>query len=133
MSEENVEVVRRFIDAINRRDADDWAAAVAPELEFQSLFVGIEGRTYRGPESGRRYFGDLADAWDTFHVEIEETVDLGGDRVLASVRYQGRGKASRADTEAHAWGINVVRGGKVVSVQTYLNRDAALEAAGLRE
>jgi len=70
VSEENVEVVRRFIDAINRRNADDWAAVVAPELEFQSLFVGIEGRTYRGPESGRRYFGDLADAWDSFHVDI---------------------------------------------------------------
>ena len=66
-------------------------------------------------------------------MEIEETVDLGGDRVLASVRYQGRGKVSRADTGAHVWGINVVRGGKIVSVQTYLNRDAALEAAGLRE
>jgi ketosteroid isomerase-like protein len=92
MSEENVEVVRRFIDAINRRDVDAWAAAVAPELEFQSLFAGIEGRTYRGPESGRRYFGDLGDAWDTFHVEIEETADLGGDRVLVSVRYQGRGR-----------------------------------------
>ena len=50
MSEENVEVVRRFIDAINRGDVDAWAAVVAPELEFQSLFVGIEGRTYRGPE-----------------------------------------------------------------------------------
>jgi ketosteroid isomerase-like protein len=133
MSEENIEVVRRFIDAINRRDVDAWAAAVAPELEFQSLFVGIEGRTYRGPESGRRYFGDLADAWDTFHVEIEETADLGGDRVLASVRYQGRGKVSRADTEAHVWGINVVRGDKIVSVQTYLNRNAALKAVGLSE
>ncbi len=133
MSEENVEVVRRFIDAINRRNADDWAAVVAPELEFQSLFVGIEGRTYRGPESGRRYFGDLADAWDSFHVEIEDSVDLGGDRVLTSARYQGRGKASRAETEAHIWAVNVVRDGKVVSARTYLNRDAALEAAGLRE
>jgi ketosteroid isomerase-like protein len=133
MTQENVEIVRRFIDAINRGDVDDWAAVVAPELEFQSLFVGIEGRTYRGPESGRRYFGDLADAWDAFHVEIEETVDLGGDRVLASVRYQGRGKVSRADTEAHVWGINLVRGDKIVSVQTYLNRADALEAAGLRE
>jgi hypothetical protein len=52
---------------------------------------------------------------------------------LVSVRYQGRGKASRADTEAHVWGINVVRGDKIVSVQTYLSRDAALKAAGLRE
>jgi hypothetical protein len=52
---------------------------------------------------------------------------------LASVRYQGRGKVSRADTEAHVWGINVVRGDKIVSVQTYLNRDEALEAGGLSE
>jgi ketosteroid isomerase-like protein len=133
MSEENVEIVRRFIDAINRRDADAWAAVVAPELEFQSVFGGIEGRTYRGPESGRRYFGDLADAWDSFHVEIEDTVVLGGDRVLASARYQGRGKASGAETETHIWAINVVRGGKIVSVQTYLEQDAALEAAGLEE
>ena len=134
MSQENVDVVHRIVDAINSRDSDAWAAMVTPEFEFQSAFVGIEGRSYRGPESGRRYFGDLADAWgDTFRVQIEDSVDLGGDRVLSSLRVRGRGKESGAETVAHMWSINVVRGGKLVSGQTYLDHDAALEAAGLAE
>jgi ketosteroid isomerase-like protein len=100
--------------------------------------VSVRVRGHRGAYLSRSreratLFGDLADAWDSFHVEIEDSVDLGGDRVLTSARYQGRGKASRAETEAHIWAVNVVRDGKVVSARTYLNRADALEAAGLSE
>jgi hypothetical protein len=59
MSEENVESVRRFIDAINRRDADDWAAVVAPELEFQSLFVASRGVPIEVPRAGDATSGTL--------------------------------------------------------------------------
>jgi ketosteroid isomerase-like protein len=93
----------------------------------------VEGRPYRGPESGGRYFADLADAFDRFELEIEDSVDVGDGRVLATIRISGRGKASGADFETHIWSVNDVRGSKVVSGQTFLERSAALEAVGLRE
>jgi ketosteroid isomerase-like protein len=133
MSQENVEVVRNIVDAINRRDTRSWAAIVAPQFEFRSAFVGVEGRVYRGPESGARYFADLADAFDSFEVEFEDGLDVGDGRVLATMRVSGRGKASGADFETHTWVVVRVHAGKIVSGQTYLQHTQALEAVGLRE
>jgi ketosteroid isomerase-like protein len=133
MSQGNVEIVGRIVDAINQRDAEAWASVVAPEFEFRSAFVGIEGRPYPGPESGRRYFSDLSEAWDAFQLEIENSVDLGDGRVFSSLLARVRGKASGAESKTRIWSINGVRDGKIVSGQTYLDREEALEAAGLRE
>jgi hypothetical protein len=59
---------------------------VSPEFEFRSAFVGIEGCPYRGPESGPRYFADLAEAFDDFQVELDGSLDLGDDRMLTTLR-----------------------------------------------
>jgi ketosteroid isomerase-like protein len=112
---------------------------VGPQFAFRSVFVGVEGRPYRGPEAGQRYFADLAEAWDDFRLEIEDSLDLGDERVLTTLRLRGRGKESGAEFEAHVWSVNGVRDGKIVSGQTFLERREALEAlealeaAGLRE
>jgi hypothetical protein len=77
MSQENVEIAQRIVDAINRRDSHAWAAVVALEFEFRSASVGIEGRPHRGPEAGRRYFADLAEAWDNFHLQVVDVERSG--------------------------------------------------------
>jgi ketosteroid isomerase-like protein len=131
MSRDNVEVVRKIVDAINRRDTRSWAAIVAPQFEFRPAFVGVEGRVYRGRESGARYFADLADAFDSFEVEFEDGLDVGDGRVLATMRVSGRGRASGADFETHTWVVVGVRAGKIVSGQTYLQHTQALEAVNV--
>jgi hypothetical protein len=46
----------------------------------------------------------------------------------------GRGRHSRADAEAHRTAhVWTLGGGKAVRVNLYLDREEALEAAGLRE
>jgi ketosteroid isomerase-like protein len=118
MSQENVELIRKI---------------VATQFEFGSAFVGVEGRSYRGPESGGQYFADLADAFDSFELDIEDSLDVGDGPVLTTIRVLGRGKASGADFDTHIWSVNGVRDGKIVSGQTYLQQGEALEAVGLRK
>lgn len=49
MAQGDLEVVRRFYDAYNARDAAAWSSLIADEFQFQSAFVGVEGRVYEGP------------------------------------------------------------------------------------
>jgi hypothetical protein len=42
MSQENVETVRRWVDAYNRRDFEGIIGLTDPGSEFQSRFVAIE-------------------------------------------------------------------------------------------
>jgi ketosteroid isomerase-like protein len=65
--------------------------------------------------------------------EIHELIDAG-DRVFISATFRGRGKHSGAETSwGPLWGVWTVRDGRMVRWLGFTDRDAALEAAGLRE
>jgi ketosteroid isomerase-like protein len=51
MSEENVELVRRALEAFPRGDMEEMLSFMDPEGEFHSAIVGgAEGNVYRGHE-----------------------------------------------------------------------------------
>ena len=52
MSQENVEVVRKGIDALNRGDLDGWAACLSPDVVWESRSVSLGLKTYT--EGGAR-------------------------------------------------------------------------------
>jgi ketosteroid isomerase-like protein len=66
MSQQHVELVRRAMEAWNREDIDELIPLSDPEVEFVSIFAGMEGRTYRGYDGLRQYFADMNDAWTEF-------------------------------------------------------------------
>ena len=75
-------------------------------------------------------------AWDDYRVEAREYHELDAERVLVTLRAQGRGKASGLDIGATGGGrgsANVfhVRGGKVTRLVSYFDRDRALADVGL--
>ncbi|MEK6271177.1 MAG: nuclear transport factor 2 family protein [Actinomycetota bacterium] len=58
MSQENVKIVRRSVDAWNRRDEEEMLALIDPEAEFVNAPNAVEPGTRRGtndlpPVSGR--------------------------------------------------------------------------------
>jgi hypothetical protein len=50
MSQENVEIVKRWINAYNSRDNDALVGITDPDFEFRSYFVSIES-LFRGYEA----------------------------------------------------------------------------------
>ena len=81
------------------------------------------GVTSRG--TWRRFPGLRAD--------LEECVEAPGDRVLATVRYTGRARASGIDMDWRQWLVYTFKEGLIVRAEEYFDREQALEAAGLRE
>ena len=90
MSQENVEVVRRLLEAVNRRDWDAMLETGDPEIEIVTLMSG----TYRGHAGWRRLFEQMAEEVSGFQFVPEDLIDVGQDRVVAVTRWVGTGRTS---------------------------------------
>jgi uncharacterized protein len=133
MSQENVEVVREALDAVNRRDTEAGLSYIDPEAELQSAIIGgAEGNTYRGHEGIRDWMAESDATFEELRVEPEEVRDLGDD-VLLIGRLYARGRESGVEVDsATAW-LFTLHDGKIMRARGYLNPEEALEAAGLSE
>jgi ketosteroid isomerase-like protein len=132
MSHENVELVRRLMDAFNDRDEDGFAGITTSDFEWTTSMAAVEGEIFRGREGIETYFGRMRDAWDEFLALDGELRDLG-DRVLWSGRLEGRGRGSGVPVSAPLDVLYDVRDGKVSRMHSYLDHSEALRAAGLGE
>ena len=133
MSQENVEVVRRGLDAFNRRDRTAWLAVCDPEVEDVPPREWPESDTTRGSEAVWDLYVENTAGWregDAF--ENVEMIDAG-DKVVAHVRGEMRGKASGASVTWSYWQAVTFRNGKVLRLEWFADRNEALEAVGLRE
>jgi ketosteroid isomerase-like protein len=130
MSEENVEIVRRHIDAYGSGDYDAALAAYHPEVVCDAT-VRPEGRIYRGREGVAEAIRVWAGTWDEWRWEIEELIDAR-EKVLMVVREFARGKGSGVNVVQQTFWVYTLRGGQIVHAEVLVDRDKALEAAGLR-
>jgi ketosteroid isomerase-like protein len=133
MSEENVEIVRQYIDEINR--GRDWAAAgagfMADDIEIDwsrspAPYRGI----YRGREEALRFAEELA-VWEGFRIEPKEFIAAGDDVLVPHVVHL-RGRDG-LEVKVRATYVYTVRDGRCVRWRIYQEHADALEAAGLSE
>jgi hypothetical protein len=68
MSQENVELVRRALEASTRRDNDATFGLYDPEVEIHGL---VDGAVYRGLTGVRVFFRDWFDAWSELSYDAE--------------------------------------------------------------
>src|SRR5262245_8216448 len=137
MSEENVEVVRGVYE---RWSAGDFHAAVDLFDPHVVLVVrpalgpdSPEGATYVGTDAVGEYTRDtLLRTWTDLTWKAEEIVGAG-DTVLASVHVSAVGRATGASPERHFSMLWTFGGGRVIRFESFRERAAALEAAGLSE
>jgi ketosteroid isomerase-like protein len=135
MSEENVEVVRRAIDAWNRTDLSGFLEAWHPDAEWRPAFPqGTEGRdtVYRGHEGVSQAWRNVRGAWTEYRLEVEDARISGEDLVVLGHIYV-RGASSGVEIDS-AWSAIVrFRDDKVISAWDWLDHASALEAAGRSE
>lgn len=133
MSQQNVEIVRRVIDAWNRDEQERVIRFLDPDVVFDATRRLINPRTYTGMEGMRAMLADRDEVWEEFRTEPDEFVDAG-DRVVVIGRWVGRGKGSGIEVQQPVAHVFTLHGGRVVRWELgYTGRDQALEAAGLRE
>ena len=133
MSRENVEIVRRALEAYQREGLDGYLRYFDPEIEWSTTDTWIERATYRGHDGVRRYLGTMEAEFEDVRIEPVELIDAGGEQVVSSVRISGRGKGSGAPVELTLISIGSLRDGMVFRIRNYPDMAAALEAAGLSE
>src|SRR5262245_33241032 len=116
MSEENEEVVRAGVDALNRGDADAFVALMTPDVEWEEagdVLPGLRG-IYRGRAQVRKWFEELLEPWESFQIEIKVVSEVGDDdRVFLEFYLTARGRASGAATDLRGWAVSWHADGKV--------------------
>jgi ketosteroid isomerase-like protein len=135
MSEENVALARRTIDALNRRDFDALLAFLSPDVVWEAL-EGVSGigELYRGRAEVRQWIAlMLENTEEGIDVEIEQMADLGDDRVFIAVVLTARRRGSGVPFEYRTWQIVWFADGLITRRQVFWTRAEALRTAGLRE
>jgi ketosteroid isomerase-like protein len=134
MSKENMEIVRRAYEALNKGEYTAFFAAFDPEIELVLPEGGMNAGTHRGPREVRQFLEGYFESFENFQVVAEEFFDTG-DQVVAFLRQSGRGRASGIEIETRFAHVLTLRGGKVRRVEAFPDREkrAALESVGLRE
>jgi hypothetical protein len=122
MSQENVELFYRSVEAFNRRDLDAVLALMDDDVEIASRIVVIEGGWWQ----------NWLDTWPDYKVEVLEVRDIG-DVTFAALRNLGHGAGSQVSFEDTIWRLDQWRAGKCISWRIFTNRAEALEAVGLSE
>jgi ketosteroid isomerase-like protein len=133
MSQENVDLLRRFHAAFNRRDLDTLLALHDAEVEVVSLRTGVEGgHPFQGHDGVRSWYRSLLDVYPDWVSEIEEMRDLG-EVTIARLRQYGHGRESDVPIELTVWQVAHARNRKIVRWSVVRTEADALEVAGLRE
>jgi ketosteroid isomerase-like protein len=152
MSRENVEIVGRFMEAIERAFDAYWknprsiAAAmeahelwpeweevfeyVHPQIEWQTVFLSD---TYRGHLETARAWDDFLPWAEDYRPSLEEVADLGVENVFAVVALVGKSRDSDTRMNARFFDLFTVRETLIVRIEEYATRPEALEAVGLSE
>jgi ketosteroid isomerase-like protein len=153
MSEENVEIVRRFFAAVGRffdaywdspgrsltsalETGETWPqlrealSYLHPDVEWQTVFLGD---TTHGQLEMAKTWDDYLKWADDYRVGLAEAEDLGGDRVYGVVALSSKLKDSGARMDARFYDVLTIQGGLIVRIEEYTEPSQALEAAGPRE
>jgi ketosteroid isomerase-like protein len=128
VSEENVELVRRAITAINARDIDAYLACCTENVE---LLLPMVGAQYLGADGIRRFFTDIQDIGPDFRIEVQGVQALGDSNALAFLQVGSTGRASGIVTGAESANVYEFIDGKISRIRIFLDRHEALKAVGL--
>jgi ketosteroid isomerase-like protein len=134
MSQENVQIVRESFEAWLGGDRERTAELFDPEIEFHGTVGGLqEGQIAHGQSQiDQRFEVEDLEAWEERRLEAEEFIDAGDDVVVLLHEFR-RGRRSGVELETDTAVVVAVSGGRVVRIQGYMDRDAALRAVGLRD
>ena len=133
MSQENVEIVRAMIDAVNRGDWDACITDTGPSFVWDnSRAIGTDNRAVlTSAEEARDFFKELSEIWESFQVQIDKTIPIG-DHVVVPHTTHIRGRDG-IEAQARTTWLFTIHNGKIERVCLYQDKDEALEAAGLQE
>ena len=130
MSQGNVEVATRAIEAFNETDVEAFVLLTTPDFEWSPSMVAIEGTVFQGREGVKSYFRSLTGAWERFHIHLGRFRE-GENVVVMLGRLEGHGKGSGVPVDSSLGMVFDCRDGLICRIRGFLDHAEALKAAGL--
>jgi ketosteroid isomerase-like protein len=128
--EGDLEVVRRAVDAYNRRDLHALTSLTTDDFEFVPyLTTLIEKTTYHGHKGWVKYFQEADAAWTDIHVRLDDARELLEGVMYGSGEISGEGRASHLEVRVPLYWIAAAREGKLCRMQAFDSEADALRAA----
>src|SRR5215204_4183048 len=127
MSEENVEIVRRCYECVNRRDRDGLWADVDPDFVLKTQLQG----SCEGPEEAVEFIQEGYAGFATWSLELDEVI-ASGEQVLVLVTSRAQPRGATAEIVIKIGHVWTFQDGKILLLETFPRREDAL-AAGLSE
>ncbi|HEY2181310.1 MAG TPA: nuclear transport factor 2 family protein [Solirubrobacteraceae bacterium] len=132
MSQENVEIVRRSLDAFSQRDIDTMRALNDPDLVLDwSASGGWLAGVYRGFDEALRFYEGYFEAFQETVIEVDRFIDVGELVVVPNVAHQ-RGRDG-IGVSARGTFVFTIRNRRITHICLYQETEQALKAVGLEE
>jgi ketosteroid isomerase-like protein len=141
MSEENVELARRGLAAINETyrtgDLDAWQQVVEevfdPEVVLEATNEAFTEGEWRGHAGAVGFVANQMEVLESMWIRPDEYIDAGDDCLVVAITFGGRARYTGIEVEMHPIHVFRMRTGKIVEWRVFLDRQQALAAAGLSE
>jgi ketosteroid isomerase-like protein len=133
MSQQNVEIGRRILDAYNRRDRATYLALCDPEMEWIPPSDWPEAAPVHGREAIWDFIVEVDEPWERGVYELVDVRAGRDDKIVAHLRRVVRGKTSGIDTTFEYWNVATFRHGKQLRAEWFTDPTEAVRAAGLEE
>jgi ketosteroid isomerase-like protein len=131
MGSANVEIVKKAAEAFNHGGlaSEEAVALLHPEIVFEEPPEQPAPRVARGLDATLEMFGAFEEAWEKHSSTTEDIQTIDEERVLLLSVEHFRGRDG-IEFDQPCGTIFTVRGGKIVRMQSFWDRETALKAAG---
>ena len=125
--------------AANRRDFDVLLYGLDPAIEMEGPESQVGGYyppdlpvVHRGRDGYRHMWEALMEVWPDLTLEPQELIDFG-DQLLAATRLRAHGRHSGIALDQVVFQLFTLNRGLVIRQKDFVEREQALEAAGLQK
>ena len=131
---QNIELLYRSYDALNRRDLDAYLALLDPEVEFTPRISEMEsGSSFCGHGGIREWWRTLFAVFPDFRSEVLDVREPRRDSLIVRIRVRGHGVEGGVPFEEVWWQAIKARDGKAIWCRNFGTEAEALDAFGLPE
>ena len=132
MSQENVEIVQRHMEAWNQRDLVTLFALWRSDAEMDwSQSRGPLQGVYRGHREIEAFWNEFWSTFEVVQLEMRNFTEIGSEVVARSTAHMyGRGGV---EVFARSTMVYTVENGQITRLRMFQERAEALEAVGLSE
>ena len=132
MSEKNLQASRRVWELFLAGDTEGVYEFLDEDVVIREPPELPGGTVYHGPSGWSEQLAKFSEAIGEIEYRVIERLDCG-DEVVTVIEANGVGAGSGVPGSVTYAQVETWRGGKVVAIQYFMSREAALTAAGLSQ